>query len=208
MKLEIFIYLLLVISVIAEDEDVHDESAEIKSAEVDVESELIQIDSQKYFDKFTLRYEKEYENDTVLAEGMVNFDGNWNAIKAHNELAQMDLVPFTMKPQPFMDEPLEKVRDRLCGLIVPEVVTPRNLPFGPPPPKTFYPPAPKSKNWCYLHDEVRGKFFISYFANHINQMSRNRSAGLRCMLGKEIIENNFYLTHRLTPSVLRHGGCR
>ena len=65
----------------------------------------------------------------------------------------MGVLPYTLKAMPFIDQDLDVVKSQLCGLQIPP--TARSLPVTE---EEIYPEAPPSKNWCYLHTEVRGKF--------------------------------------------------
>lgn len=71
-----------------------------------------------------------------------------------NEAFKQQLTSFVSTPNQFFGQKFEDVVKVVAGTYKREMRA-RPAPFAAA--KSFYPAAPKFKNWCYLHGEVRGR---------------------------------------------------
>lgn len=132
-----------------------------------VRLELNSRSKSKWQDCFPVQraFKKNYTNhtDEEKAEAKENIATNCEKIQEHFLAFSLGLVTYKLKPMPFMDKNLTEVRDAKCGLVLPKDM--RSLPAKDKKkkkkkakkPRVEYPPAPPSRNWCYLHSPIRGE---------------------------------------------------
>lgn len=97
-----------------------------------------------------------------------------------NEAFRQQLTSFVSTPNQFFGKKFEDVVKMVTGTYKREMRA-RPAPFGPAK-TTFYPVAPKFKNWCYLHMEVRGKALRIFSFSNSNQIL-DRPRSMRRLLG-------------------------